>query len=76
MAQLVIPQLDDAVVNRLVQRAAARGHSLEEEVRDILTRAIRLDQAAFREAAAAIRARQRARPQTDSVELLREDRDR
>jgi antitoxin FitA len=36
MAQLLVRNLDDDVKERLRQRAARRGHSMEEEVRDIL----------------------------------------
>lgn len=36
MAQLVVRNLDDDVKRRLQDRAARRGHSMEEEVRDIL----------------------------------------
>jgi antitoxin FitA len=37
MAQIIIRQLDDAVVARLRERAAAAGRSMEQEVREILT---------------------------------------
>lgn len=36
MAQLVVRNLDDDVKRRLQDRAARRGRSMEEEVRDIL----------------------------------------
>ena len=36
MAQLVVRNLDENVKRRLQERAAQRGHSMEEEVRDIL----------------------------------------
>ena len=36
MAQLVVRNLDDDVKRRLQERAARRGRSMEEEVRDIL----------------------------------------
>ena len=36
MAQLVVRNLDEDVKRRLQERAARRGHSMEEEVRDIL----------------------------------------
>ena len=41
MAQLIVRNLDDDVVRRLKQRAAERGHSAEEEHRQILRRALR-----------------------------------
>lgn len=40
MAQLVVRNLDDAVVDQLKQRAASAGHSAEEEHRRILRRAL------------------------------------
>lgn len=40
MAQLVVRNLDDDVKRRLQDRAARRGHSMEEEVRDILRTAV------------------------------------
>lgn len=76
MAQVIIRNLDDDVVQRLKARARAKGHSLEQELREVVTAAARPDLAEFREFAAAMRARYADVPQTDSVELLREDRDR
>jgi hypothetical protein len=53
-----------------------RGRSLEQELREILAAAARQDMAEFKAQAALIRARYQGMPQTDSVLLLREDRDR
>ncbi len=39
MAQLLVRNLDDGVKERLRRRAALRGRSMEEEVRDILSAA-------------------------------------
>jgi len=41
MAQLIVRNLDEDVVRRLKRRAAERGHSAEEEHRQILRRALR-----------------------------------
>ena len=41
MATLTIRNLDDAVRDRLRQRAAERGHSMEEEVRQILRQVVK-----------------------------------
>ncbi len=41
MAQLIVRDLDDDVVRRLKRRAAERGHSAEEEHRQILRQALR-----------------------------------
>jgi len=40
MAQLVVRNLDETVKRRLKKRAAQRGHSLEQEVREILQNAV------------------------------------
>ena len=41
MANLVVRNLDDALVRRLKERAAAHGRSAEAEHREILARALR-----------------------------------
>jgi antitoxin FitA len=41
MAQLLVRKLDDEVKARLRRRATRRGHSMEEEARDILRNALR-----------------------------------
>lgn len=77
MATLTIRNLDDAVVEKLKQRAKANNRSLEAEVRAALERsAARPDLEAFRREAERIAAMTPDVPQTDSVELIREDRDR
>jgi len=48
MAQLVVRNLDDGVKQALRERALRRGHSMEEEVREIL-RIAALDQASMPE---------------------------
>ena len=40
MAQVVVRKLDENVKKRLKQRAARRGHSMEAEIRDILSEAV------------------------------------
>ena len=45
MAQLVVRNLDDEVKRRLRERAARRGRSMEEEVREILRAAAARDDA-------------------------------
>lgn len=77
MGNLTIRNLDDNVIEILKAQARTNQRSLEAEVRYMLTQRgdRRINIADFRE-----RARQIAgmtdRVQTDSVELLREDRDR
>ena len=74
MAQLTIRQLDDTVVARLRERAAAAGRSMEQEVREILTSACADPDAVVS------RLRQRldaygGRVFSDSAEIVREMRD-
>jgi plasmid stability protein len=76
MAQVIVRHLEDETVRRLKDRARRKGHSLEQELREILAAAARQDMAEFKARAAAIRARYEGTPQTDSTLLLREDRDR
>lgn len=40
MASIIIRNLEDDVKSRLKLRAATRGHSMEEEARDILRRSV------------------------------------
>jgi antitoxin FitA len=76
MAQVIVRHLEDETVRRLKERARRKGHSLEQELREILAAAARQDVAEFKARATAIRARYEGTPQTDSALLLREDRDR
>lgn len=39
MGQVLVRQLDDQVIQALKQKASRHGHSLEQELRDILIRA-------------------------------------
>lgn len=79
MAQVLVRNLRDTVVARLKKRAKERGRSLQAEVKQILEEAAaEADQAEvwkeiekFRE-----RMRQSGKTFSDSVELIREDRDR
>jgi antitoxin FitA len=41
MAQVIVRNLQDAVKRKLKQRAARHGHSMEEEIRDILRNAVK-----------------------------------
>ncbi len=77
MATVTIRNLDEAVVEALKKRARANNRSLEGELRHILTAAAGspgpVDLRALAERIAAMTP---DRPQTDSVDLLREDRRR
>ena len=78
MGNITIRNLDDEVINTLKEEARANERSLEAEVRYVLTRrasrATRVGE--FRERTYLISNMAPEVPQTDSVELLREDRDR
>ncbi len=76
MAQVIVRNIDDNTIARLKARAARSGHSLEQELRLIITSAARLSREEFRQRAAEMRERLRGRRHTDSVTLIREDRDR
>jgi plasmid stability protein len=41
MAQVIVRNLEDAVKRKLQRRAARHGHSMEEEIRDILRHAVK-----------------------------------
>ena len=73
---LTIRNLDDRVINTLKAQARANQRSLEAEVRHLLTRQVdsRVHVAKFRERSADIARMSAGTSQTDSVELLREDR--
>lgn len=76
MATLTIRNLDDEVVEKLKQRAKAHHRSLEAEVRVLLIEAAsRPSREEFFKQAERIRAMTPNVPQTDSTELIREDRD-
>ena len=77
MAQVIVRKLDDRVVADLKRKAALHSHSLEQELRDILAAATRLSAGERAAIARRIRAMTPAGvAQTDSADLIREDRDR
>nr|WP_294531319.1 hypothetical protein [uncultured Rhodopila sp.] len=75
MGQLIVRGLDDRLIRTLKQRAARTGRSAEAEHRIILEQALAPETETFAEAAARLRARTPTQA-TDSVDLIREDRDR
>lgn len=77
MAQVLVRNLDDAVVERLKARAAKAGRSLEAELRGILEAAAQQERDGWLGRVAAIRARTPPRPASVplSEDLIREDRD-
>lgn len=77
MANLTIRNVDDHVVERLKKKAKDNGRSLEAELRELLKQAAnRKSPEELLAIADRIAAMTPDVPQTDSAELLREDRDR
>ena len=79
MATVTIRNLDNEIVEKLKMQAKEHNRSLEAELRQLLTDATKLQEGreAFLKEAARIRGMTpKNRPQSDSVDLLREDRDR
>ena len=78
MGTLTIRNLGDGVIETLKEQARANHRSLEAEVRHILTQRIdrraRIEQ--FRERTLDIARAAPGLPHTDSVDLLRDDRER
>ncbi len=78
MADIKVRNLDERVADILKTRARNRGISLEEEIRRTLAASINSDMEAFARRAAAIRAAtagQENDPASDSVPVIREQRD-
>lgn len=76
MARIIVENIDDHVVWALESRAARKGHSLEQELRDILSSAASNEGTRFLERAAALRSELQGREFPDAAETIREDRDR
>ena len=77
MGQVLVRELDDAVIERLKQRAQIHHRSLEAELREILEQVSRqVDVATSRDLADRIRHKLEGRTHSDSAELIREDRER
>lgn len=79
MAKILVRNLDDNVVDRLKKSAKQQGRSLQTEVKMILELAANAPQADIvnaRKLIHKIRRRFKGRDFPDSVELIREDRDR
>jgi antitoxin FitA len=79
MAQLLVRGLEQETYDRLKETAKANGRSLEAEVRQILRQVAQEPKRTVAESGRVIRQIQQrlaGRQQTDSVDLVREDRDR
>ncbi len=77
MAQVLVRQLDGKIVDRLKKRAKEHGRSLQSELKTILEDAVPDYEGAWKRIAG-LRKRlgKSGRTFSDSVELIREDRDR
>lgn len=76
MAQVLVRGLEAHVIDRYKARAAARGHSLEQELREVIIAGAALTGAEKLAIADRIRAMTPTGVlQTDSTELIRADRD-
>ncbi|MCZ6710101.1 MAG: hypothetical protein O7B25_07050 [Gammaproteobacteria bacterium] len=76
VAQVIVRNLDERVVNALKARASLHGQSLEQELRDILTRECGLSGADRAALANRIRALQPHALESGTEALIREQRDR
>jgi hypothetical protein len=81
MSEVLIGNLDEAVVEQLESRARISGRFLQAELKIIMEEAVRpasarLSRAEYRELADQLRAAVGDQPQTDSAVLLAEDRAR
>ena len=79
MAQILVRELDKEVVEQLKRRAKEDGRSLQSEVKLIIERAAnepRVDMEGAQKILREFRKRFKGRKFTDSVELIREDRER
>ena len=76
MAQVLVRDLDEAIVEALKRRAKRHGRSLEAELRLILERSAGADMLEARKVAERIRAELSGRAHSDSAHLVAEDRER
>ena len=77
MAQVLVRQLDNKVVDRLKKRAKEHGRSLQSEVKTILEEAVPDYEAAWKRIEGfRKRLKKSGRKFSDSAELIREARDR
>lgn len=79
MAEIIVRDIDPAVVERLRERARKNGHTLEGEAKVILEQSAgeeKLSMSEFRKICDEIKSGFNGREFSDSAELIREDRDR
>lgn len=76
MAQVLVRGLDDKLLARLKKQAKSNKRSLEAELREIIESGVSPSRAEFVQAARKLREELKGKIFTDSVDLIREDRDR
>lgn len=76
MANLLIRNVDEKLVERLKARAAGNRRSLQAELQAIIENAASFDMEKARKTAERIRQQLAGRKHSDSAKLIREDRDR
>ena len=76
MPNVLVRDVDEKVLEKLKNKAARNGRSLQREVRIILNEAINFEPLSDSEVARKIKDSLRGRQHSDSAELLREDRNR
>jgi plasmid stability protein len=76
MAQVLVRDLDKAMIDRLKARAQLHGRSLQVELKSILEQAVSTDASSARKIAARLRHKLSGRSHSDSALLLSQDRNR
>ena len=76
MPDVLVRDVDEKVLEKLKNKAARNGRSLQREVQIILNEAINFEPLSDAEVARKIKDSLRGRQHSDSAELLREDRNR
>ena len=75
MTDVLVPDVEEEVVERLRRRATAKGRPLEDELRDILRAAVKRDRSDMLARLDAVRSMTPPGPPIDSTAMIREDRD-
>jgi plasmid stability protein len=76
MPDFLIRGLDDRTMERLKERAAKHGRSLQSEIKDTLRRSLKMTKEESLEASRRLRERTRGMDLGDSAAMIREDRER
>lgn len=76
MAQVIIRNIDERAIKRIKDRAKRHGHSLEQELREIITAAAHLNMQEAKNNMIAFKSTLERYQHSDSTLLIREDRDR